>query len=391
MTIKTTCPAIVGIGQTDYESESSLDPGELAMTAILRAIDDAGLAPSDVDGVVRYSIDSSISVEMIASSLGSHDITFWAEIPHGGGASCGTVLTAANAVAAGEARYVICFRAFTPEDFGKRARYNSSTLFARGAGVKQLLRENGWDQMVSTFALQCQRHMFEYGTSEKDLANIVTSVRYHAGRNPRALLGELSLDDYFDSPCVSSPLRLEDCFVLPCYGAAAVIVACPAEVEIEHAPAYIRTAVMAMGNSAVPYWEMWPLRTTAITETPAAAAAQRLYERSGLSPRNIQVAELYDCYSYTLLVQLEDYRFCAKGEVGEFVADGGIRLGGHLPVNTHGGSLGEAYIHGFNHIIEGARQIRGTSTSQVADVEHVLVSGGTPSATSALLLGVEER
>jgi acetyl-CoA acetyltransferase len=340
---------------------------------------------------VRYAIDASISVEGIALALGCTDMTYWAEIPHGGGASCATIVTAANAVRAGDARYVVCFRAFTPDDFGANARFNSSTLFAKAAGVKEQLRLNGWDQMVSTFALQCQRHMYEYGTTPDALADVVVAVRSHAARNPQALRGAITREEYFASPMVSTPLRLDDCFVLPTTGAAAAIVALPDEHGSRQPPAYIVAGAMAISSDPVPYWEMWPLRLSTITETPARNVAELLWKRAGLGPRDVQVAELYDCYSYTLLSQLEDYGFCPKGEATGFAADGNLSLGGGLPVNTHGGSLGEAYIHGFNHILEGVRQVRGTSHSQVEDVEHVLVTGGTPSATSALVLGKVPR
>jgi acetyl-CoA acetyltransferase len=148
---------------------------------------------------------------------------------------------------------------------------------------------------------------------------------------------------------------------------------------------------MAISSDPVPYWEMWPLRSSSITETPSRSVAELLWKRAGLSPSDIQVAQLYDCYSYTLLSQIEDYGFCDKGDAADFVSDGSLRLGGALPVNTHGGHLGEAYIHGFNHVVEAVRQIRGTSYSQVKNVEHVLVTGGTPSATSAMVLGKEPR
>ena len=151
-------------------------------------------------------------------------------------------------------------------------------------------------------------------------------------------------------------------------------------------PAYVRGAAAASGTKSLPYWELIAFRRGDIVHTPSREVSQRLWASAGITPDEVDVAELYDCYSYTVLAQLEDYGFCPKGEGGSFVAEGQIELGGTLPINTHGGHLGEAYVHGFTHVVEGVRQIRGTSTTQVDDVEFAFVSGGTPSATSALIL-----
>ncbi len=380
--------AIVGIGATTYSSESERTGVELALEAIDRAIADAGLRPTDIDGVVKYSVDSSASVEMLAANLGVEDLAYWAEVPHGGGASCATIQLAAAAVATGVANAVVCFRAFTPADFLEGAKHNSNTLWARHSGVRDFMRTVGWNAMVDTFAMCAQRHMHEFGTTEEQLGAIVQACRKHAARNPAALRGEeISIEEYFASPYVAAPLREADCFILPTYGACAVIVTSAERARtLQQTPAYVMGAAAASGTKSLPYWELIAFRRGDIVHTPSRDVSGRLWEMAGIKPSDIDVAQVYDCYSYTLLAQLEDYGFCAKGDGGSMVENGGIELGGHLPVNTHGGHLGEAYVHGFTHVLEAVRQIRGTSTAQVPDAEFAFVSGGTPSATSAMIL-----
>jgi acetyl-CoA acetyltransferase len=242
--------------------------------------------------------------------------------------------------------------------------------------------------MVDTFAMCAQRHMHEFGTTEEQLGAIVRACRKHASMNPAALRGEeISIEDYFESPYVSAPLREADCFILPTYGACAVVVVSAERAKsLPQTPAYVTAAAAASGTKSLPYWELIAFRRGDIVHTPSREVSKRLWAMAGITPADIDVAQVYDCYSYTLLAQLEDYGFCAKGDGGPFVEDGGIELGGTLPVNTHGGHLGEAYIHGFTHVLEAVRQIRGTSTAQVPDAGFAFVSGGTPSATSAMVL-----
>lgn len=380
--------AIAGIGTTAYTSKCDRSGLSLAVEAINAAIVDAGLSPGEIDGIVKYSVDSSASIEMLAANLGIEDLAYWAEVPHGGGASCATVQQAAAAVASGAARAVVCFRSFSPVDFGDGAKHNANTLWARHAGVRDFMRGVGWTAMVDVFALCAQRHMYEYGTTEEQLGAVVMACRSHAARNPAALRGEpLTMAEYLASPYVSAPLRLADCFVLPSFGAAAVVVTSAERArDCPHPPAYVMGAASASGKDNLQYWELHPFRRGAITHTPSREVAGRLFPMAGIEPADVDVAEIYDCYSYTLLAQLEDYGFCAKGEGGPFVENGGIEIGGRLPVNTHGGHLGEAYIHGFNHVVEAVRQVRGTSTTQVDGAATAFVSGGTPSATSALVI-----
>jgi acetyl-CoA acetyltransferase len=380
--------AIAGIGQTEYLVNSGRDPLTLALEAITNAVEDAGLNVKDIDGIVKYSVDSSASVEMIAGNLGLPNVSFWGETFFGGGSGCSAVTQAAMAVAGGMADCVVCYRSFTPYDFLQGARHNSTTLWARASGSGDFLRPFGWSAMLDVFAMMCQRHMYEYGTTSSQLGAIAVAARKHAAMNPNSIRKTpITLEDHQNSPFVSEPLRELDCLIAPNDGACAVIITSAERAkDLKQQPAYIRACTQTLGvPKTALWWEQLPFKTKR-PETQAAYVAPRLFEMAGLTPQDIDVAQIYDCYTYTVLTQLEDYGFCEKGEGGAFVEDGRIEIGGELPVNTHGGHLGEAYIHGFTHILEGVKQVRGTSTAQVKDAETVLVTGGVPAPTAALIL-----
>jgi acetyl-CoA acetyltransferase len=238
------------------------------------------------------------------------------------------------------------------------------------------------------FAVMAQRHMIEYGTNEKELGAIALTCRARANANPAAQMHErpLTMDDYLAARMISRPLRLFD-FCLETDGACAVVVTSAERAkDLRHPPVLIRAVAQASMPSPQPGIQFPVLMRETITTLPAAAVATTLYRRAGLGPADIDVAQLYDCFTITVLLQLEDYGFCAKGEGGGFAAAGEIELGGQLPINTGGGHLSEGYIHGMNHIVEGVRQIRGCSTSQVPGAEVCLVTSTPLPPGSALIL-----
>ena len=386
-TISNKC-AIAGIGETEYLVNSGRDPLLLALEAITLAVDDAGLRVKDIDGIVTSSIDASASDQIIAANLGLADVSYSSEVTGLGGAACATVAHAALAVAGGMANCVVCYRAFTPFDFMEGAKHNQSTLWARAAGAGEFLRPFGWSAMLDVFAMSCRRHMYEYGTTSRQLGAIAVAARKHAAMNPGAIRSHpITIDDHQHSPIISAPLRELDCLISANDGACAIIVTSAERArDLKQRPANIMAAAQSFGPTPSLMWEMAPFKPV-FTETEARYLAPKLFAMAGLVPNDIDVAQLYDCFTYTQLLLLEDYGFCKKGEGGAFVEGGHIELGGELPVNTHGGHLGEAYIHGFTHIVEGVKQIRGTSTAQVEDAETTLVASAVPGPTSALILG----
>jgi acetyl-CoA acetyltransferase len=238
------------------------------------------------------------------------------------------------------------------------------------------------------FAMIAQRHMTEYGTSEKELGHIAVACRARANANPSAQMHdrEMSIDDYLDARMIARPLRLFD-FCLETDGACAVIVTSAERARDCAKPPVLIRAVAQGGLPDPQPGIMYPvLMRSDITTLPSRTVAKRLFERAGLGPDDIDVAQLYDCFTITVLLQLEDYGFCAKGEGGPFAASGAIDLGGSLPINTGGGHLSEGYIHGMNHIVEGVRHMRGESTNQVPGAETCLVTSTALPPGSALIL-----
>jgi acetyl-CoA acetyltransferase len=232
--------------------------------------------------------------------------------------------------------------------------------------------------------------MHEFGTTHEQLSNIAVAFREHANRNPRAQMysRQLTLADCAEAPLISSPLRRYDC-CLQTDGAVAFVVTTPERAKaLRRPPVYVKDAGQSsLSGHRGPLWGI--LHRPDLVETPSRTLAQRMYRRTGIRADTIDVAQIYDCFTITALIQLEEYGFCAKGEGGQFAASGALSLGGRLPVNTAGGNLSEGYLHGVNHILEGVRQLRGESTSQVEGAEVCLVTAGTPTPTSATILGRE--
>ena len=380
--------AIVGMFATSYLPVSTRQPIDLALEAITGAIKDAGLSPKDIDGFVRYTIDGTGNDQMLVSNLGVKDLSFSAEMPFYGGSACAAVGTAAAAVASGLANCVVVYRAYTPYDFQDFTKRNSSTVWSRDVGVADFMRPYGWLSMMDTYALTFEAHSAKYGTTTEQLGAIAVAIRKCANRNPGAILRDtpLTLESHRKAPIVSGRLTVDDVTLCAGDGGCAVVITSAERAKtLKHPPAYIMAAASGLGPNPSLMWEM-RLFAEDPTISHAAYAAPRLYKMAGITPKQIDVAEIYDCSTVNVLLQLEDYGFCKKGEGGEFAMNGNLELGGKLPITTSGGMLAEAPIHGFNHVLEAVRQIRGTSYSQVKDAEFVLVTSSIPTPTSAIIL-----
>jgi acetyl-CoA acetyltransferase len=381
--------AIAGLGETTYTATSGRNRLDLALEAITACAADAGLGVRDIDGIVRYTIDGSGSEQILVSNLGIPDLSFSAEVPFYGGSGCAAVAVASAAVHAGLARHVVVYRAFTLYDMTEFARRNSSAVWAMEAGVADFMRPYGWLSMMDTYALTYEAHRAKYGTTTEQLGAIAVAIREAANRNPNAILRDtpLTLDDHRKAPLVSGRLTIDDVTLSACEGACAVLVTSAREAaDLRQRPVRVVGAASGLGPDPSLNWEMHLFREDP-TVSPARYAAPRLFGMAGVSPADIDVAQIYDCSTVNVLLQLEDYGFCGKGEGGSFVEDGRVGLGGQLPITTSGGMLAEAPMHGFGHVVEGVKQIRGTSASQVADAELCLVTSSVPTPTSAIILG----
>jgi acetyl-CoA acetyltransferase len=382
--------AIVGIGATDFSKASGRSELKLAAQASMAALTDAGIDPADVDGIVRCDHDL-VQHNALAETLGVRNLTYWGSTGPGGVAPCAMVGQAVAAIQSGLATTVLVYRSLNGRSgrrFGLAPAASSQPTVGGSMTYDEFFLPYGLLTAGQMFALIAQRHMHEYGTTPEQFGKIALTCRAMANRNPNAQMYDrtLSMEQYLESRMISSPLRLYD-FCLETDGAAAVVVTSTERAkDLRQPPAVIRAIAQSSGSHVQPGMQFGVLTRPSITRLPSGECADVLYSRAGLGPDDVDVAQLYDCFSITALVQLEDYGFCKPGEGGPFAESGAIDLGGSIPINTSGGHMSEGYIHGMNHVLEGVRQIRGTSTSQVEGAEVSLVTSAPPPGPSALIL-----
>jgi len=381
--------AIAGIGATEFSKESGRSELQLSCEATLTALADAGLRPADVDGLVTFTMDSSSEIAL-ARELGMGELSFFSRINYGGGAACATVQQAAMAVATGMATTVVAYRGFNERSgmrFGQVSRGAAAQVNTNGLD-NAWTYPHGLSTPAATVAMQARRYMHEVGATSADFGRVAVADRRHAATNPAAFFhGQpITLADHQASRLIADPLRLLDC-CQESDGAVAIVVT-TTERARDLAAGAVPIVAAAQGSGADQF-VMTSYYRDDIGIPEIGVVRRALWQQSGLSPADIQTAVLYDHFTPYVLMQLEELGFCGRGEAPDFVADGAIELGGRLPVNTHGGQLGEAYIHGMNGIAEGVRQLRGTSVNQVDGAEHVLVTAGTGVPTSGLILAVD--
>jgi acetyl-CoA acetyltransferase len=387
--------AIVGVGASQYYRRGQSlpqTPLQLVGTAILAALDDAGLTVRDVDGFALYSF--GLDTSLLAQTLGIPDVRFSAMLTGGGGGSAGSVGLASAAIVSGQADVVVSYMVL--QQAGLR-RFGASFAASKERGQysappspeRDFVAPSGLMAPGQMFAILAQRHMHLYGTRREHFAEVAISSRDNASHRDTALLRDpITLDDYFAARMISDPLCLLD-YCLECDGAVAVVTTSAERArDLRHPPVYVTASAHGgagrWGQAII--WMNMP--DDMFASSGHRPVAEQLYRRAGLRPDDVDVALFYDHFSPMVLMQLEDYGFCPVGESGPFVADGNIRWpSGRLPVNTHGGNLSEAYIIGMTHVKEAVEQLRGTAVNQVAGAEVALVTGGPASIpVSALLL-----
>jgi len=379
--------AIAGIGATEFSKNSGRSTLRLAVECSEAAITDAGLQPSDIDGIVSYTTDDNHEID-VARSLGIKELTHFSRIHHSGGAACGTIHQAAMTVASGAAKNVLVYRAFNER---------SETRFGTGVQSREVdatpsMLDFGWSSPfglltpASWVAMFATRYMHEYGATSEDFGRISVADRKHAASNPKAFFHErpITLEEHQASRWIVKPLHLLDCCQESDGGQALVVTTLERARDLPQAPAVIASAAQGSSEDQQMMKSYYRDSITAIPEM--GLVARQLWEDTGFSAKDIQTAVIYDHFTPLVLPQLEEFGFCKRGEAKDWIRDGRIELGGELPINTHGGQLGEAYIHGMNGIAEGVRQVRGTSVNTVLDVENVLVTAGTGVPTSAAIL-----
>ncbi|TAL02238.1 MAG: thiolase [Rhodospirillaceae bacterium] len=366
--------AIAGVGATPYYFRGQSAPQtlyEMICKAILAAVEDAGLTIRDVDGLAFYSM--GFDSGLIAESLGIPELTFASTVSGTGGGSAGVLDLAAMAVETGRAKTVICVGACQQ----LQIRYGTAFSHMPVTPEKAWERAAGLTGPGQVFALIARRHMHTYGTRREAFAEVVISSRLYAATRESAIRRRpLSIDEYMAAPMLADPLCRLD-FTLETDGAVAFVVTSGERArDLKRRPVYI--AASAHGGTCewgrAFHWLNMPdpIFTTAGSEPIAA----RLYAAAGIGPKEIDVALIYDHFSPLVIMQLEDYGFCHRGEGGAFVESGAIRINGSIPVNPHGGHLSEAYIIGMTHIREAVEQLRGEAVNQIEGAQFALVTGG---------------
>ncbi|MER6251058.1 lipid-transfer protein [Streptomyces sp. NPDC001584] len=374
--------AIAGIGATEFSKDSGRSELKIAVEAVHAALDDAGLTPADVDGMVTFTMDTSPEIT-VAQAAGIGDLSFFSRIHYGGGAACATVQQAALAVATGVAEVVVCYRAFNERSgrrFGSGVQQREPS--AEGAALGWSLP---WGLLTpaSWVAMTAQRYLHTYHLTPEAFGHVAVTARRYAANNPAAYFHgkPITLADHAASRWIVEPLRLLDCCQETDGGQAVVVTTTERARDLRHAPAVITAAAQGAGRRQEGMTSFYRDDLTGLPEMDVVA--RQLWRTSGLRPSDIDVGILYDHFTPFVLMQLEEFGFCAPGEAADFVA------ADTLPLNTHGGQLGEAYLHGMNGIAEAVRQLRGSSVNQVAGAAHALVTAGTGVPTSGLILGAD--
>jgi acetyl-CoA acetyltransferase len=368
-----TAAAVIGVGETPYVRKpgSGRTELELSVAATLAAARDAGVKVRAIDGIVAPFLGAS--AEELAATLGLTNLSFAATVEMGGASPVASLGVAAMAIAAGQARHVLITYGINGYS-GRRARQviDIADQFAFGATLRDYYLPFGAGAPPQWYALLARLHQERYGSGVEALGAVALACRRHAQLNPRAVMygRELTYEDYLASPMITDPYRLLDC-CLETDGAAAVLVG-PADGPSD-GRRRVRIAAVAQGR---------PFPADDIVNRPdpltigLTHAAPRVWEAAGVGPADMDFAQIYDCFTFEVLQQLEEAGFCERGGADRFVAGGNVELGGKLPINTAGGLLSEAHVIGLNHVVEAVRQLRHEAGArQVADARWGAVTG----------------
>ena len=378
---------IVGIGNTEFSKNSGVSELQLAVQAIKTACDDAGLHPAAIDGMATFTMDTSDEIE-VARALGCGDLTFFGRAHYGGGAATGSLLQAVLAVATGMAKTVAVYRALNGRSGHRFSGGVAGQITTADAVHWGWYTPYGLLTPASWVAMFTQRWMHNTGVTKDALYEVAKTTRDYAANNPAAFFYGKTFDraQYDAQRMIADPLQLFDC-CQESDGGSALIVTTPERAgDLQQPGVRVRGVAQCAARNQEQMTSFYRDEFAAIPEMERAARDS--YEMSGLRPDDIDAAIIYDAFSSIVLWQLEAWGFCGAGESGQFVNSGALRPGGRLPVNTHGGQLSEAYIHGVNGIVEACKLVRGSSVNQPAKtIEHVLVTSGVGIPTGGALLG----
>ena len=372
--------SIVGAGMTELTTRSGRSVLSLAAEATRTALREAGLKASDVDGFVSYSIyDDSVLSEAVATAIGAGDLRYVMDFAQGGQSACHMVAHAAMAIAAGMAETVVVFRALNGKSGKRIGRMTPPTA---GSEYRYPLGYSAYPQYL---AMWTRRYMIETGATEADLGAVAIAARRWAQLNERAQFREpLTLEQYFESPYVAAPFRVLDC-TREMDGAAAVVVTSTERArDLRLKPVVIRGAAWASHGFDL---DMGGRLSDDTSRNFSTYLADRLWGQAGVTPADVDHAQLYDCFTGALIQNVEGLGLCERGGAGELFTSGATSPGGRLPINTNGGLLSEGYLHGMNTVAEAVWQMQGLGGQrQVPDAEISVVCSGGSSSGSAMVL-----
>lgn len=374
--------AIAGVGWTEYTKNSGVSTLTLALRAITAALEDAGLGLRDVDGVACHRVGDSVQAVLVAQALGIRDLRYHLDMFGGGGTSHQLVAHAAMAVATGMAETVVCWRAVNSRS---EFRMGGTDRSAPDALEFQYQLPYGYATPPQQYAMLARAWAHARGAAPEDLGRVAVTQRAHALLSPRAMMRTpMTMDDYLVSRVIAEPLRLFDCCLETDAAVAIVVTGADRARGLRRPPVLVAGAATGGGHT------LFSNGRPDATVSAAAELAPRLYRSAGVGPDDIDVAELYDAFTFLVPLQLEDYGLVPRGETGGFYADGHASLTGRLPVNTHGGHLSEGYVHGLNHVAEAVTQLRGDAKERQVPGAEVALSTGQPGyvggTSSALIL-----
>lgn len=382
--------AIVGIGISPFSKDSGRTELHMACEVIREALDDAGLVPPDIDGIVVHTDDASDEIAAVRT-MGMGNLTFFGQC-RWDGAPCGMVLRAAMGAAAGMANYVLVYRAVNGSS---RRRMGTPSRDIAQMSTSDLLRWTfhapfGLMTEPARIALTVSRYVHEYSLDPDDFGWVSVVCREHGAHNPLGLYPgkPITMEEYRKSPMVSDPLRALDCHEKADAAAALIVTTVERARDLRQKPVRILAAAQSQVAETEEKNGFYGPRICELPEI--VRLGERLFETAGMAPRHIRSLALDDSYAPLVPMQLEALGFCGPGEGVDFCKGGErIRIGGEFPLNTSGGSLGEGFLYGFNHLIEAVRQVRGTARLAVGGDGPVLVTTGAAGPASGLLLGNE--
>ena len=374
--------AIAGVGYTPFSRASGRSVLSLATEACRHALDDAGLDSSEVDGVASFSVmNDSVPAQAVATTLAVPSLRFSVDADLGGQAPCYLVGLAAMAVETGRARNVLVYRALNGRS---GARVGTMQFSGMGAQFRYPI---GYDAYMMYVAMWAQRFLHETAQGEEDLAAVAIAQRAYAEGNERAARRRpLTLDEYLAAPHVVHPFRADDCTVEVDGACAVLVTALDRARDLRRPPAVVASGAyragprpgLDIGDHAL--WDDY-------TRNYTSHLREELFAAAGLTAGDVQVAEIYDCFTSTVLIGLEGLGLCERGGSGAFVRSGATALDGALPMNTHGGLLSEGYLHGMNSVAEAVLQVQGRGGVRQAPRHEVCaVTSGALMDGSALIL-----